>query len=632
MQRRSLVVGTAGHIDHGKTMLIRALTGVDTDRLPDEKRRGITIDLGFASMEMAATDGTPLHISFVDVPGHAHFIRNMLAGAGCVDAVMLVVSAEEGIKPQTEEHLAICMLLGVQNGFTVLSKADAVDLERLEVVRASVRSFLAQTFLGTSPIIPASARTNAGLDEIRNELMLLEAGRAERNRDHLVRMPVDRAFVMKGFGTVVTGTLLSGEVQADQMLSIEPSHRVVRVRGLQVSGRSHTRVFQGWRVAANLTGVEVSEISRGLTLVSPDTLTAVEFVDAEVGLVPNVKALKHRSRLHLHAFTADTLATVLLYEGTAIEPGASGVVRLRLDQPTVLLPGDRFVLRQCSPATTIGGGRVLDAHPLPHVHKSQSLPWLRVLHHAGPSEQLFLRVDRRGAEGITLHALAIESGLTLDALRNLLRADLDTQRLSLIPPDRLLTRPSLDAATKEILSLLATARDVTNASGIKRAELKNHIQCSPEVLNFILDKAAREQRLRLGGDSIYLVDFDSSQSSASLQQASAIAAIYKNAGLSAPLTSEIAAATSMSESEVRKHITMLLREKTLVRMGSDHLFLHADALEGLKAQLRAIRGRHLDVAAFKQLTGLSRKYAVPLLEYLDREHITRRQGDTRVVL
>jgi selenocysteine-specific elongation factor len=632
MQRRSLVVGTAGHIDHGKTMLIRALTGVDTDRLPDEKRRGITIDLGFASMEMEATDGTPLHISFVDVPGHAHFIRNMLAGAGCVDAVMLVVSAEEGVKPQTEEHLDICMLLGVQRGFTVLSKADAVDSKRLEVVRDSVRSFLAQTFLGTSPIIPASAHTNAGLEEIRNELMLLEAGRVERNHDHLVRMPVDRAFVMKGFGTVVTGTLLSGEVQTDQMLSIEPSHRVVRVRGLQVSSTSQTRVFQGSRVAANLTGVDVSKVSRGLTLVSPDTLTAVELVDAEVRLLPNVKALKHRSRLHLHAFTANTLATVLLYEGTAVEPGASGIARLRLNQSIVLLPGDRFVLRQCSPAATIGGGRVLDAHPLPHVHKSQSLQWLRVFHHAGPSEQLCLRVDRRGAEGITFSALATESGLTVDALCSLLRTDLDTQQLFPIPPDRLLSRPSLDTATEEILGLLATARHVTNTSGIKRAELKNHIQCSPEVLNFILDKAAREQRLRMRGDSIYLVDFDPSQSSAGQQQAAAIAAIYKNAGLSAPLTSEIAAATSMSDSEVRKQITMLLREKTLVRMGSDHLFLHVDAVEGLKEQLRAIRGRHLDVAAFKQLTGLSRKYAIPLLEYLDREHITRRQDGTRIVL
>jgi selenocysteine-specific elongation factor len=322
----------------------------------------------------------------------------------------------------------------------------------------------------------------------------------------------------------------------------------------------------------------------------------------------------------------------LLYEGTTIEPGASGIVRLRLSQSTVLLPGDRFVLRLCSPATTIGGGRVLDAHPLPHVHKSRSLQWLKTFHQAGSSEQLFLRVDRRGVEGITLSALATESGLTVDGLRNLLRADLDTQQLYLIPQDRLLSRPSLDAATEKILSLLATARDVTDASSIKRAELKNHIQCSPEVLNFIIDKAARERRLRLRGDSICRVDFDPSQSSASHQQASAIAVIYKNAGLSAPLTSEIAAATSMSVSEVRKHITMLLREKTLVRMGSDHLFLHANALEGLKAQLRAIRGQHLDVAAFKQLTGLSRKYAIPLLEYLDREHITRRQDGTRIVL
>src|SRR3984885_7125130 len=335
---KSVVVGTASHIDHGKTTLVRALTGVDTDRLPEEKRRGITIDLGFASLEAEAADHGRLRISFVDVPGHKLFIRNMLAGAGGIDAVLLVISAEEGVKPQTEEHLAICSLLGVCRGLTVITKVDAVSPGRLEEVSSEIGMFLRGTFLdgNHAGILPVSARTGQGLDDLRRELILLAMNSTVPNPYYLPRLPLDRAFVMKGFGTVVTGTLLSGELHLGETLALEPGSHSVRVRGMQTHGRPEEQVRSGSRVALNLAGIEVSEASRGQTLVAPETLTAVTTIDVEASLLSGSSSLKHRARVHFHAFTSETLATVSFYGYDSAEPGTHRIMRLRLHKPVVL--------------------------------------------------------------------------------------------------------------------------------------------------------------------------------------------------------------------------------------------------------------------------------------------------------
>ena len=372
---QSIVIGTAGHIDHGKTALVRALTGIDTDRLPEEKRRGITIDLGFASMEVEAAEDSLLRISFVDVPGHALFIRNMLAGAGCVPAVMLVIAADEGVMPQTREHLAICELLGIGDGITVITKADVVSETQLQEVRAHIQEFLEGTFLGgaQSVILPASAHSGAGLAELRAELakLALRAKAADRTRS--MRLPLDRAFVKKGFGTVVTGTLLSGEIGVGQSLMLVPGARNVRVRGLQTHGENEETAQAGSRVAVNLSGVDVNEIARGQTLVMPGELTAVDVIDAEVRLLEDAPTLKHRARVHLHAFTSEVMASISLYGNEPVKPGSTRLMRLKLGSPIVLAPGDRFVLRQPLPAGTVGGGRVLDAHPIAHERKASSL-------------------------------------------------------------------------------------------------------------------------------------------------------------------------------------------------------------------------------------------------------------------
>jgi selenocysteine-specific elongation factor len=628
---KSVVIGTAGHIDHGKTTLVHALTGVDTDRLPEEKRRGITIDLGFASLDAHALDNTPLRISFVDVPGHKLFIRNMLAGAGCIDAVLLVISAEEGIKPQTEEHLAICSLLGVRRGLTVVTKVDAVSPDRLEEVCSEIRAFLSGTFLDESQacVLPVSARTGQGLDELRRELLSLATKISGNNPGHLSRLPIDRAFVMKGFGTVVTGTLLSGEFHVGESLALEPGSRSVRVRGMQTHGHAEEHARAGARVALNLAGIEVSDANRGQTLVPQGTLSAVMTIDVDAMLLPDSTIVKHRSRVHFHAFTADTLATVSLYSYETAEPGTRRLMRLRLQKPVVLVPGDRFVLRSCSPASTIGGGHVLDAHPLPNLRKAKCLSWLEALKSASLEEQLFMRVARRGVAGLTLRELVAETGLTLEALQRITQSLISSKRLLNITGDMQLTSEAAEIATSNIAVVL---KKDAKADGLKRSELKSQTGLRTEIFDFLLEKLVGEQKLRLQNERIYLAASGPHLADADLESRFAIASIYEAAGLAAPSSSEVATRLNLKEREMRRLMTFLLREKVLIKMGTDEVYIHNSALERLRDQVRDLRGQTVDVAHFKQLTGLSRKYAIPLLEYLDRERITRKVGDKHLVL
>jgi selenocysteine-specific elongation factor len=628
---KSIVIGTAGHIDHGKTTLVRALTGVDTDRLPEEKRRGITIDLGFAFLDAVGPDDSSCRISFVDVPGHSLFIRNMLAGAGCIDAVLLVISAEEGVKQQTEEHLAICTLLGVRRGLTVVTKADAVSAARLEQVCSDIRTFLSDTFLGVghAAVLPVSAHTGQGLNQLRHELLSLAMSATGHNPDHLPRLPLDRAFVMKGFGTVVTGTLLSGELEVGESLTLEPGSRSIRVRGIQTHGRPEERVESGSRVALNLAGIEVAEVSRGQTLVPQGTLTSTTTIDVEAMLLPGSSVVKHRSRVHFHAFTSDTLATVSLYGREEAEPGTRRLMRLRLQHPIVLMPGDHFVLRQSSPAGTIGGGRVLDAHPMPNLRKAKCLTWLERFKDASPEEQLLLRVTRSGIAGLTVHELMAETGLIREALERYAEPFVSRKRLLRIPGNILLSNESAEIAMGDIFSRLKMD---AKSDGLKRSELKNQTGLNAAIFDFLIETLTRTQKIRLQNERIYPTGAQSQRADPDLKQRSAIAAIYEAAGLAAPSFSEVAAKLGLKESEMRRLVTRLLRDGILVKMSTDVLFIHHGALERLRGRMQELRGQTLDVTGFKQLTGLSRKYAIPLLEYLDRERLTRKNGDMRLVL
>jgi selenocysteine-specific elongation factor len=624
----SIVIGTAGHIDHGKTTLVRALTGIDPDRLPEEKRRGITIDLGFASFETKAPDGSPFRISFVDVPGHHLFIRNMLAGTGCVPAVMLVVAANEGIMPQTVEHLAICELLGISEGLTVITKVDAVGASHLQEVTSAIETFLKGTFLdnGRAPVLPVSAATGEGLQTLREELIKVAMRTHLASADALLRMPLDRSFVMKGFGPVVTGTLISGTISEGHTLHLEPQARAVRVRGLQTHGQAVQSAPRGSRLAINLSGVDATQVHRGQTLVSPRTIAAVYTIDAEVRLLKNAPALKHRASVHFHAFTSETMARVSLYGYEAMQPGTVRLMRIKLAEPIVLVPGDRFVLRQPSPAGTIGGGSVLDAHPEPRQRKDITFAWLERLKTSSPTQQVVLRVGRSQTKGITLHALSVETGRTVDAVRRQMTPALESGELLLLSGDVLISIEAFVAATGAVIARLQTSQ------AVKSSELRSQTALSPEVFNSVMSALADEKKVRVCDEMVAIVNAGGQSRDAESVRLASVAQMYEAAGLAPPSVLEVAQRLNFKEAEMRQLVTALQRNKTLVRMGSDNLFIHSSALTQLAMQLTALRGSLMDVARFKQLTGLSRKYAIPLLEYLDRQRITRIQGDQRLVL
>jgi selenocysteine-specific elongation factor len=630
---RSIVIGTAGHIDHGKTTLIRALTGIDTDRLPEEKRRGITIDLGFASLDTVSPDGQPVRLSFVDVPGHSHFIRNMAAGAGCVDAVMLVVAANEGIKPQTREHFAICRLLGVSRGLTVVTKADAVSETRLEEVCREIQGFVSGTFLDAvkATIVAVSARSGMGLDHVRDALISLASGAHAADATKLLRLPVDRAFVMKGFGTVITGTLLAGEISSGQNLVLEPGGHAARVREIQAHGDREQEVHAASRVALNLAGVEVADVHRGQMLVSPGFARAVDTIDVEATILPGCAAVRHNARVHLHAFTAETLATVFLYGYYSAEAGTTRLMRIKLQKPIVLFPGDRFVLRQPSPSETIGGGRVLDAHPVADLKKAKCIPWLEGLRVASVEQQLLQRVARRDAAGLTVEALSAESGLTCESIRRLMEPFARGHQLAFLSSGLLLTANALLAAKDQIRAQL-TSREDSRDDGCKRSVLTSQTGLPAEVCDFAIESMVRDGDIVVRGELVYAMAVGIAPPDPGGTHLGAIAGLYESAGLAAPSTAEAAARLHLKNGEVYRLITILQREGILIRMGSDTLYMHQAPLMRLRVQVQSLRGQSIDVTRFKELTGLSRKYAIPLLEYLDRERVTRKQGDQRLVL
>ena len=625
---KSIVIGTAGHIDHGKTALVRALTGVDTDRLPEEKRRGITIDLGFAAMSASAPDGSPVRISFVDVPGHALFIRNMLAGAGCVPAVMLVIAADEGVMPQTREHLAICELLGIADGFTVISKADMVNASQMEDIRNQVVAFLQGSFLGRAQnrILAASAHSGAGLAEVREELARLAMRIQVAESGRPMRLPIDRTFVKKGFGAVITGTLLSGSIQNGETLTVEPGVRKVRVRGLQTHGEAEETVLWGTRVAVNLSGIEANEISRGQTLIVAGEFAPVRVIDAEVQLLDGATPLKSRARVHLHAFTSEVMATVSPFSNEAIKPGAKRIVRLRLASPVVLAPGDRFVLRQPLPVGTIGGGCVLDANPRPNERRVATAEWLEKLIDASPLQSLILRVSRSGSNAIATEALAREMGFTVEVTRSLVESA--RAEVVAISSDLLIAPDHFDQIMKIVLMRLKSA----GAVGLKRSELRSQMDLRAEVLNAVVDRLATEGGLTLTGEVMVLAGAGAAAGNKDAEKMHTVVRAYQEAGLAPPSVQDVAQRLRIHEAEMRRIVTLLLREKALIRMGDDHTFVHAGAVKEVASRLAPLRGKTLDVAAFKRLTGLTRKHAIPLLELLDRERITQKQGDVRIIL
>jgi len=632
---KSVIVGTAGHIDHGKTALVKALTGIDADRLEEEKRRGITIDIGFAHLELPGAGGEVLRLGFVDVPGHERFVRNMLAGVGGIDLVLLVIAADESIKPQTREHFDICRLLAVRRGLTVLTKSDLVDEETLDVVRLEVEEFLRGSFLdsSTSPIIPVSALSGAGISELKAALAKIAEETPAKDSAALARLPIDRVFSMKGFGTVVTGTLLAGAIRKDEELEVFPSGKKVRVRGVQIHGEPAEQAIAGQRTALNLTGVTKEDLSRGMTLAPAALFQATARVGVELSMLPATRPLKDGSRVHFHAHTMETTATVLLSGKKQAAAGETSIAQLRLDHASLLLPGDRFILRQFSPVVTIGGGVVLDAAPLPRTRRDAQESFLRLLANAEPMQALKARIDRRGRQGLSLAQAVAETGRRGEQLQR--DAEMLIRQGSIAGRDDFLVEATALAGLKQ--QLLHQVADFQKQNplvpGINKEALREASGTSSVAFTFALEALAKEKKLELShevvrqpGTGVVLKDEEA-------ESKKLIEAAFATAGLKVPGLKDVLAPLKVDKVRAQKIVTLLLRDKVLIKIADDLVF-HQAALADLRKRIAAekLKSPRINVAQFKDLTGVSRKYAIPLLEYLDREHVTRRVGDERVIL
>ena len=634
---KSVIVGTAGHIDHGKTALVKALTGTDADRLEEEKRRGITIDIGFAHLELPAPNGEKLRLGFVDVPGHERFVRNMLAGTGGIDLVVLVIAADEGVMPQTREHFDICRLLAVRRGITVLNKSDAVDAETLEVVRSEVADFLRGSFLDPahSPLVAASSLTGAGIAEVKAALAKVASETTAKDSTALARLPIDRVFTMKGFGTVVTGTLVAGTIRKEDELELFPAGKRVRVRGVQVHGAPADAAIAGQRTALNLAGVSIEELARGMTLATAGTFRSTSRINSRLSLLKSAKPLKDGARVHFHAFTVETVAEAHLYGTKMLKPGEEAFAQLKLAEPVLLLPGDRFIIRQFSPVVTIGGGIVLDASPAPRKRNSEdAIAFLKIMIDGAPAEVLAARVARRGAIGLRLEDVSGEMNIRREDAKKLAdKAGLKWCNQVLLAP------PAFAKAATEVLAAVKKFHDSNPlVAGMSKEELRERVNLGPEVFDGVLDQLAADKKLESSGDLARLPGRGVIMKDDEAESKKIIEHAFQSSGLKVPLLKDVLAGVKIDLSRAQKIMTLLLRDKVLIKI-SDDLVFHHTALADLRQKIAALKSSapkanitKIDVARFKELLGVTRKYAIPLLEYLDRERVTRRVGDERIIL
>lgn len=630
---KQIILGTAGHIDHGKTTLIKALTGIDTDRLKEEKERGITIELGFAHMELP---GGQL-IGIVDVPGHEKFVRNMVAGATGIDMVALIIAADEGVMPQTREHLEICSLLDIEHGLVVLTKKDMVEADWLELVREDVADFLGGTFLEGAPIVEVSAVTGEGLEELKEAIGEIARGVPQRSSGAFFRLPIDRVFTMKGFGTVITGTTISGSIKTGDEVSIYPKGIASKVRNIQVHNREVSEVKAGLRTAINLQGMEKADIQRGDIVAKKGSLRPTYMIDVFLELLQGAsRGLKNRTRVRFHAGTSEIMATVILLDRDELKPGEGCFGQLRLDQQTALLRGDRYVLRSYSPVRTIGGGEVLNALPRKKKRFSEAaLSELKVLHEGEPEQvaEQFVRMARlMGVSRKDLHFLVnIDNEEFEDVLKRLLKQgkilEYDKEKGTYIHSKH------LSRAKEEILKTLkAYHKEFPLKLGLQKEELRSRTVGSrnQKLFNHVISTLMKEgvvvqekEALRLSSHQVTLGQ-EQEKTRKTIEEA------YLKGGLQPPYFKELIAKLPGDRAE--DVLNVMLKEGILVKIKED-LYFHRDVIDGLREDLIAfLRERgEITTPQFKEMTGASRKYTIPLIEYFDKAQVTVRVGDNRVL-
>lgn len=624
---KNVIVGTAGHIDHGKTSLVKALTGIDADRLKEEKQRGITIDIGFAYLRVG-----DYNFGFVDVPGHERFIKNMLAGVHGLDIVMLVVAADEAIMPQTREHFDICRLLGVGTGLTVITKRDMVDEELLELVRAEVAEFVAGSFLESAPVIAVSSKTGQGIDELKAALVGIAGRVVTRDSTAIARLPIDRAFVIKGFGTVVTGTLTSGSFRLGDEVEVIPGGLRARVRNLQVHGQNCEMATAGQRTAINLQGVALEEVGRGQTVLPAGRYETTSMLDCELNLLKSApRAIEQRTRVRLHLGTAELMARVILLEGRSLEPGERQYVQLRLESPTFALAGDRFILRSYSPQSTIGGGVVID--PLPEKQRRDSLRTRRLeqLLRADLVEQVVLMVEMSAERGVTVSDLAKRTALSKVRLEEALA---DHSARIVRSDNLLLSVKSCESLTHRVVEMVRKHHQKEPLeTGIGRELVRERVfRHSPEVFRLVVERAVSEGLLVAEKEFLRLPTHSISLSSEEERLLRDMEEVFLSAGYQAVTYDEAVLRLKADVQKLRKLFQLLLKGQRVVRVGE--FVFHRQTIDELTARIHERKkiSSRLDVAAFKEITGASRKYTIPLLEYLDSRGVTRRVGNDREIL
>ncbi|MDO9081821.1 MAG: selenocysteine-specific translation elongation factor [Humidesulfovibrio sp.] len=627
-----VIMGTAGHIDHGKTTLVKALTGIDCDRLAEEKKRGITIELGFAFMDLPGGK----RLGVVDVPGHERFVKNMVAGAAGIDFVVLVIAADEGVMPQTREHLEICSLLGIQSGVVALTKVDMVEPDWLMMVEEEVAGYLKGSFLDGAPIVPVSAHTGQGLDALKAELASLAEAFQPHRRSDLFRLPVDRVFTMKGYGTVVTGTLVSGKVRVGEDVAVYPKGLVSKVRTLQSHGAQVEEVAAGSRTAVNLTGLEVEQLTRGDVLARPGSLFPSPFWDVELScLKSSPRSIKHRKEVHFHHGAREVMARVYMLEGEALEPGQTAICRIRFAEPLAGVFGDRVVARSFSPLRTVAGGRLLS--PLPHRVKrfSQAVETLRSLGAGEPEHVVQAQLELAGNAGLSFAQLLVASSMESKALDKALQLMGGRQEAFLIDRE---ARTYVSGQVAQTLSagLLAHLAEFHAREPMKLGVARGGLsstwgrRLSPKLFHFVLEGLLRkgqvasdQEMLRLPGHRVSLAS-----DAASLRQK--LLDAYTAGGLTPPNMKDVLDPLGLTFKEAAAVFKVLQDEGRLVKI-KEEMYFDAAAVAGLQDKIVAFFATHEDMNPqdFRVVSELSRKYAIPLLEYFDKEKLTVRVGDNR---
>jgi selenocysteine-specific elongation factor len=631
---RHVIVGTAGHIDHGKSALVRALTGTDPDRLKEEQLRGITIDLGFAHLDLG-----DVQVGFVDVPGHEKFVKNMLAGVGGIDFVLLVIAGDESIMPQTREHFDICSLLGVRTGIVVINKIDLVDSEMIELVRDEVMETTLGSFLEGAEVVPVSSKTGEGMDRLKKAIHDLALAIRPRPTNRMLRLPIDRAFSIRGFGTVVTGTLTSGEIKKEQEIELIPGGLKAKVRGIQVHGAMTGQAVAGQRTAVNLQGVDLAQVERGMVVTVPNTFRSTQILDVHLLLLPSAKPLKNLVKVRFHQGTIEVLARVALIGRDALNPGESAYAQLRLDAPVFCLHGDTFIIRRFSPTITIGGGTVL--HPNPRKHKStdkQTLEALQGLDCVDLTEKIPILLATDVKRAMNLNELNSLLGLPGPDLVKICSDLAQSGKLVMLQaPSPILVLPHVvESLKKETLAQVTDFhKENPLQKGISKEELRKRFydDLPLEVFRYCLDGLAEKRKLAFMEDAVSLHGREVQLTATGQQLRERIEAYYQKAGYQAPSFSDLQNSVEGDPEEIRRIFFWMIKEKILVKLADDLIYPRT-TLEAIKEQIKAkfTPGTKFGVAEFKEIFDITRKHAIPLLEYLDREKFTRRIGNDRILL